>query len=259
MEIRYGFDQSFSIEDAERLGTRRLAELVVVEAYRDVGMLQALRLALASHQTDGFLVQILADEIEAIRTDRRFHDYREAHLLATQMDRIREGITRDLLPRSPRSAACLLGQLIRLDGHAFEHSDEAGDSIAEVIKRAVTDYGRAWAAVPDRDINALAAHVLAVFSGNEYGVHDEIIVAFRHALASSWQPTTDTGWPTQCSRRLPHARCWLSQRARSKREAAAARCPCCRTDGSTFRQFAPENRGSGQPSISPVAPVGSMQ
>jgi hypothetical protein len=191
MESRYGFDQSFSIEDAERLGTRRLAELVVVEAYRDAGMLQALSVALASHQTDDFLVQILADEIEAIRTNHRFHDYREAHLLAAQMDRIREGITRDLLPRSPRSAACLLGQLIRLDGHAFEHSDEAGDSVVEVIRRAVTDYGRAWAAVPERDSDALAADVLAVFSGNAYGVHDEIIVAFRHALGRAGLDVVD--------------------------------------------------------------------
>jgi hypothetical protein len=182
MEIRQGFDQSFSIEDAERLGARRLAQLVVVEAHRDAGMLQALRLALASRQADDLLVQILADELEAVRSDRRFYTYREAHLLADQIDRIREGITGDLLPRSPRLAAHLLGQLIRLDFHAFEHSDESGDTIAEVIRQAVTDYGQAWAAAPERDINALAAEVLAVFSENSYGVHDDIIVAFRHAL-----------------------------------------------------------------------------
>jgi hypothetical protein len=89
---------------------------------------------------------------------------------------------RDLLPQSPRSAARLLGQLFRLDGHAFEHSDESRDAIAEVIRQAVTDYSQAWAAVSERDIDALPANVLAVYLGNAYGVHDEIIVAFGHAL-----------------------------------------------------------------------------
>ena len=89
---------------------------------------------------------------------------------------------RDLLPQSPRSAARLLGQLFRLDGHAFEHSDESRDAIAEVMRQAVTDYSQAWAAESERDIDALPANVLAVYFGNAYGVHDEIIVAFRHAL-----------------------------------------------------------------------------
>ena len=89
---------------------------------------------------------------------------------------------RDLLPRSPRSAARLLRQLFRLDGHAFEHSDESRDAIAEVMRQAVTDYSQAWAAESERDIDALPANVLAVYFGNAYGVHDEIIVAFRHAL-----------------------------------------------------------------------------
>ena len=132
---------------------------------------------------------------------------------------------RDLLPRSPRSAARLLRQLFRLDGHAFEHSDEFRDAIAEVMRQAVTDYSQAWAAESERDIDALPANVLAVYFGNAYGVHDEIIVAFRHALgragfdvwtdllASSRRQTADTEWPTHCNRPLPHARCWPSPRA----------------------------------------------
>ena len=152
MEIRRGSDLEFSVNDAEQLGARRLAELVVSQAYRDAGTLQALRLARASTQSDDFLAQILVDEIQAVWSDSRFYDYRVGHVLADTIDRIREGIIDDLAPRSPRRAAQLLGQLIRLDSHAFEHSDDSDDVIGEVIRQAVVDYGQAGAVVLEPDI-----------------------------------------------------------------------------------------------------------
>jgi Family of unknown function (DUF6880) len=145
-------------------------------------MLQALRLALASRQSDDFLAEILADEIQAVRSDSRFYGYRIGHVLADTIDRIREGIIDDLSPRSPRRAAHLLRQLIRLDGHAFEHSDDSDDVIGEVIRQAVVDFGRAWAAVPEPDIEELATEVLTLFCNDAYGLHEGIIVAFRNAL-----------------------------------------------------------------------------
>ncbi len=182
MEIRRGFELEFSVDDAEQFGARRLAKLVVNEAYRDAGTLQALRLALASTQSDDFLAQILVDEIQAVRSDSRFYDYRIGHVLADSIDRIRECIIGDLSPRSPRRAAQLLGQLVRLDSHAFEQSDNSDDVIGEVIGQAVIDYGQASAAVPERDIAELALEVLTLFWNDAYGAHEEIIVAFRNAL-----------------------------------------------------------------------------
>ena len=76
--------------------------------------------------------------IEAVRADRRFYGYRESSTLAHELDRIREGITRELLPFHPRAAA-------------------------------VSDCGRAWAAVAERDPKMLAVEVLDLFTTDEYG------------------------------------------------------------------------------------------
>jgi len=185
VEIRRGFDLAVSVDDVEQLSARRLAELVVNQGYRGAGMLQALRVALASTQSDDFLAQILVDEIQAARSNHRFYDDREGHTLADTIERIRESIAADLTSRSQTRAAHLLGQLIRLDGHAFEQSDDSDDVIREVIRQAVSDYGQAWAALQERNIDELSAEVLALFSNEADGVHEGIIVAFRHVLGTA--------------------------------------------------------------------------
>jgi hypothetical protein len=107
--------------------------------------------------------------IEAVRADRRFYGYRESSTLAHELDRIREGITRELLPFHPRAAAELLGRLIRLDANVFERSDDSDGVIGDAIAAAVSDCGRAWAAVAERDPKMLAVEVLDLFTTDEYG------------------------------------------------------------------------------------------
>jgi len=91
-------DEELSVEEVERLGARRLAEIVVKHCYRDEGLLQTVRIALAASAPGDALVKTLAAEIDAIRGDRRFYGYRQSSTLAHELDRIREGITADLLP-----------------------------------------------------------------------------------------------------------------------------------------------------------------
>jgi hypothetical protein len=179
--VRTG-DEQFTVEEIERLGARRLAEIVVKHCYRDEGLLQTVRIALAASAPGDVLAKTLAAGIDAIRVDRRFYGYRESSTLAHELDRIREGITAELLTVHPRAAAELLGRLIRLDANVFERSDDSDGVIGDTIAEAVRDCGRAWAAVADRDPKMLAAEVLDLFTTDEYGARGKVIIAFAAAL-----------------------------------------------------------------------------
>src|SRR6516162_7333316 len=178
-------DEELTIEEVERLGARRHAEIVVKHCWRDEGLRQTVRIALAASAPDNALVNTLAGEIDAVRVDRRFYGYRESSTLAHELDRIREGITRELLPVHPRAAAELLGRLIRLDANVFERSDDSDGVIGDVIAEAVGDCGRAWAAVAERDPKMLAAEVLDLFTTDEYGARSKVIIAFVEALGTT--------------------------------------------------------------------------
>lgn len=103
-------DEKLMVEQVERLGARRLAEIVVNHCHRDERLHQTVRIALAASTLGGPLVKTLATEIDAVRASRHFYGYRESNVLAQELGRIRQGITEYLLPAQPRAAAELLGR-----------------------------------------------------------------------------------------------------------------------------------------------------
>ena len=176
--------EELMVEQVERLGVRRLAEIVVNHCQRDERLHQTVRIALAASTPGGLLVKTLATAIDAVRASRHFYGYRESNDLAHELDRIRQGITEYLLPAQPSAAAELLGRLIRLDANVYERSDDSDGVIGDVIGEAVNDCGRAWAAVPASDPKILAAEVFDLFTTDEYGARGEVITAFSEALGA---------------------------------------------------------------------------
>jgi hypothetical protein len=180
--VEFGLDQDLDPTTVEQLGAKRLAELIVRETYRNAGVGQALRLAVASLQSADAFADVLARECQMIGHDDDFYDYRKARILVAMLERVAEAIYDDLLPRSPRRAAELLADVIQLDGHAIEHSDDHDYEIAEVVEECVVAVGRAWAAVADRDVAELAARILALITTDAYGMRRGLFGACRDAL-----------------------------------------------------------------------------
>jgi hypothetical protein len=178
-------DEDRMVEQVERLGARRLAEMVVNHCHKDERLRQTVRIALAASTPGGLLVKTLASEIDTVRSSQDFYGYRESNVLAQELDRIRRGITEYLLPAQPRAAAELLGRLIRLDANVYERSDDSDGVIGDAIGAAVTGCGRAWVAVLERDPTILAAEVFDLFTRDEYGARREVITAFSEALGTS--------------------------------------------------------------------------
>ncbi len=175
-------DPDFDAAVVAQLGAKRLAGLIVKEAWRNAGVAQALRLAVASLQSEDMLAEALADECRMLRRADRFYDYREASLLVAALERIVESICADLLPRSPRRAAELLAGVIRLDAYAIEHSDDHDGEIAEIIENCVLAFGRAWAAIADRDVGERAAEILALLTTDAYNMRGGLIGSCREIL-----------------------------------------------------------------------------
>src|SRR5260370_3245683 len=170
-------DEELMVEQVERLGARRLAEIVVNNCDRDEALRQTVRIALAASAPSDKLVKTLATEIDAVRASRHFYGYRESNVLAQELDRIRQGIAEYLLPAQPRAAAELLGRLIRLDANVYERADDSDGVIGDAIGEAVTDCGTARASDPGRDPELLAADAFGLLTTYVYGARGEAITA----------------------------------------------------------------------------------
>ena len=180
-----GEDLEFSVAEVERLGAARLAALIVDHAGRESALARALQLALMAVGPVDLLATELAGRLRAVEEDRRFFDYRQSGTLADTLDGLRRAIVLDLLPREPRAAVALLVRLLQSDQGVFERCDDSDGFIGDVFRQTVADFGRAWLSVPDRDPVALAEMVFTLFSGNDYGVRDDIIPAVKAALGGS--------------------------------------------------------------------------
>jgi len=83
--------------------------------------------------------------------------------------------------------------------------------IGDAIGEAVTDCGRAWAAVPERDPKILAAEVFDLFTTDEYGARSEVITArhgeldsaVRHKLPLLCVISLNGGWTAKPERNKP--------------------------------------------------------
>src|SRR5271165_282393 len=131
-------DGELMVEQVERLGARRLAEIVVNHCHRDDGLHQTVRIALAASTPGGPLVKTLATEIDTVRASRHFYGYRESNVLAQELDRIRQAITEYLRPAQPSAAAELLGRLIRLDANVYGQTGTASSLGPMPVRRKRT-------------------------------------------------------------------------------------------------------------------------
>ncbi len=164
------------------LGIERLANILVEHADRDDKLAQKLVLALAATGAPDRLVEQLSKEIDGIAADDDFIGYGASRGVVEELDTIKGAIVTDVLPRDPNSAASLLERFIDLHVGLIERSDDSDGMIADVFRDAVADWGRAWAAMADREPALVAGVVFDAHTGNDYGVLDHVIEAFGDAL-----------------------------------------------------------------------------
>jgi hypothetical protein len=218
-----GNDVEFSVAAVEALGAARLAALIVDHAGRDAGFAQAVRLALTAVGPVDRLVAALNERLQALETDRRLFDNRESGALADSLDSLRQIISTELALRAPRAALTLLERFLRLDHSLFDRADDADGFVSDVFRHAVTDFGRLWSLVPDRDPALLAEQVFALFSDNRHSVRDDIIPAAKEALGLAGLDALERLIREDDPARAAEASQWRPDRVRALIEIAEAR------------------------------------
>ena len=163
------------------LGAEKLAEILLDAVWRDEALEGRLRRELAARGPDDGLAALIRSQLhELARHD--FVSWREASQLAGEIDALRQSIVENVLPSSPRLAADLLGEIASEEGAILEGVDDSGGDVGGALERIVGDWGAAWAAVDDRDPDAIANIVLEALEASDYGTRDGIVTAFGNAL-----------------------------------------------------------------------------
>ena len=163
------------------LGAEKLAEILLDAVWKDEALEGRLRRELAARGPDDGLAALIRSQLhELARHD--FVSWREASQLAGEIDALRQSIVENVLPSSPRLAADLLGEIASEEGAILEGVDDSGGDVGGALERIVGDWGAAWAAVDDRDPDAIANLVLEALEASDYGTRDGIVTAFGNAL-----------------------------------------------------------------------------
>lgn len=170
-----------SRHELEALGAEKLSELLLDAARRDDAVLARLQRELAADGPGAESAKLIRRQLRDL-TRHDFVSWDEARDLAGDIDALREDVVRQLLPRSPKAAAQLLGEVVAAEGRILEALDDSDGEVGGALSRVIVDWGRAWAEVDAADPVALADLVLAASEGNDYGTRDGLVPAFARAL-----------------------------------------------------------------------------
>jgi hypothetical protein len=151
-------------------------------AEADPALARSLRLVLAETGGAAHLAAEVQKRLRTVRQSKSFLEWDKVRPLARELDSLRETTAGPLAAASPREAAALMRSFLDLAGSVFERSDDSSGSLGDVFRDAGADLGRLWAALPDRDPEALAREVLALWDADGYGVTDGLLEAASPAL-----------------------------------------------------------------------------
>lgn len=171
--------------DLVALGAETLATLLLERAGSDADLFDRLRLMVAARSGPDRFVSAMTDRIRALAEDHTFYEWDEAVTLAVRVDDLRHTIANEFLRQAPRTAANLLGALANTSDLVMERVDDSSGEVGMAYDEVVDAWGAAWAAVEDRDPEAVASLVFHRVVSEKYGVGSNLLPAFGAALGHS--------------------------------------------------------------------------
>jgi hypothetical protein len=179
--------KQITAEKLEKLGARRLAELLEAHGDADPVLRKKLQLVLAAAEGVTKLTAQIDKRIRALGRGKSFIDWEKRKPLATELAALRTAIAEDVAPADARAAAERMLAFVNISDTLFERIGNGSGMISEIFAVAVEDLGRLWAGVADRDPVAMARVALDVFENNDYGAKDGIITALGDAMGAAGQ------------------------------------------------------------------------
>ncbi len=175
---------TLSIENLERLGTARLAELLMEISQGDAATQRFLRLALAEAANPEELGPLVRKRLRELSRSQTWVDGAKQKALQQDLDSLRRTIAEKIAGHSPSDALSLLWQFLALAPSVYERCDDSHGGIGEIFAEARDDMSAiAQAAKPDA--SALAAQIYASLNDNGYGQYDGLIGMFSESLGAA--------------------------------------------------------------------------
>lgn len=168
-------------QQLKQINQTKLIECILDYAEEDKTFKKALDLLLVSLDPKK-LVKKLKTEISAIKRGKKFLDWREASVFSLHIDALLNTIEKELIEQAPIEAAGVLEALVQTDKLIFERADDSNGDLGDSYRQAVALWGKAWAEAQTSDQKVLAEKIFAAYLDNGYGIRDEIIRDFKHAL-----------------------------------------------------------------------------
>lgn len=175
---------TLSANNLERLGTARLAELLMAVSQGDAAAKRYLRLALVEAASPDDLAPMVRKRLREIARSRAWIEGEKRKTLRHDLETLRCTITEKIAERAPNDALDLLWQFLALAPSVCERCDDSSGRTGEIFAGARADmYSIAEAAKPDPLV--LAEQICAGLSDNGYGQYDGLIGVLAESLGAS--------------------------------------------------------------------------
>jgi tetratricopeptide (TPR) repeat protein len=180
--------RKLTIESLSKLGRRKLAELLIVEAAGNHQLTQTLNLAISAEEGPAALGASLGMRLATLAKSRFMLSYNEGRELIAELDGLRTAIVETLGPQESRLAFELLLKLIDLHPSILERVDDSSGRVGNVFRTACDDLGP-LAQRASIEPDALAATVFQKVTSNSYGIYDGLIISLDAALGRQGRAT----------------------------------------------------------------------
>jgi hypothetical protein len=173
--------KQITADKLERLGVRRLAEILDEHAGPDAIVRRKLTIALAALDGGDKLAVTLRKRIHTIGRSRSFLDWEKGRELAKEIDHLRTTVAGPLAERDARLAAEHMWDVVGLADPVPTRIHGSAQAAVEVFEAAIEDLGRLWSAVAGQPA-ALARRVFDALEGNRGHLELDLVQAMAAPL-----------------------------------------------------------------------------
>ena len=173
--------KQITAEKLQRLGARRLAEILDEHAGVDAILRRKLTIALAALDGGDKLGVTLEKRIHTIGRSRSFLDWEKGRELAKEIDHLRTTVAGPLAERDARLAAEHMWDVVGLADPALTRIYGSAQAAVEVFEAAIEDLGRLWSAVAGQP-TTLARRVFAGLEGDRGHLELDLVRAMAAPL-----------------------------------------------------------------------------
>jgi hypothetical protein len=173
--------KQITADKLERLGVRRLAEILDEHAGADAILRRKLTIALAALDGGDKLAVTLGKRIHTIGRSRSFLDWEKGRELAKEIDHLRTTVAGPLAERDARLAAEHMWDVVGLADPVLRRIHGSAQAAVEVFEAAIEDLGRLWSAVAGQP-TPLARRVFAALEGDRGHLELDLVQAMAAPL-----------------------------------------------------------------------------